>query len=91
MRSPRPVTPKCRVPRRVRETFYVHPSDFVCEGCAEARRGGSRRERRIARGIAPVNPGAEREIVMLNAGVVDADCEQAAGPDGVARADEAID
>ncbi len=75
-------------------TFYVHPSDFkIPKATPEALRGGDAADNAaIARSVLDGEPGAARDIVLLNAGV----SLLIAGvvnsiPEGLARAAAALD
>jgi anthranilate phosphoribosyltransferase len=75
-------------------TFYLHPTDVgLPKASAEALQGGDARENaRIVTGILAGEPGAPRDIVMLNAGAalfVAGSVESIAH--GIRRATEAID
>ncbi|MBA2303442.1 MAG: anthranilate phosphoribosyltransferase [Acidobacteria bacterium] len=75
-------------------TFYVHPSDFRLPKVAPASlRGGDPAENaRIARRVLGGEPGAAREIVLLNAGVsLLIAGEVPTVPEGIERAAQAID
>jgi anthranilate phosphoribosyltransferase len=75
-------------------TFYVHPSDFkLAKASPAALKGGDAAENAaIARDVLAGEPGAPRDIVLLNAGV--SLLIAGAVPtvqDGIAMAAEAID
>ena len=75
-------------------TFYVHPADFALPKAQPAAlRGGDAAENAtIARRILAGEPGAARDIVLLNAGVsLLVAGEASTVPDGIARAAAAID
>ena len=75
-------------------TFYVHPSDFKLPKAAPASlRGGDPAENAvIARRVLAGEPGAAREIVLLNAGVsLLIAGEVPTVPEGIERAAQAID
>jgi anthranilate phosphoribosyltransferase len=75
-------------------TFYVHPSDFKLPKAAPAAlKGGEAAENAaIARRVLAGEPGAPRDIVLLNAGVslLIAGIVETVS-DGIARAAEALD
>lgn len=75
-------------------TFYIHPSDFnLPKAVPEALRGGDAGDNaEIARRVLAGEPGAPREIVLLNAGVslLVAGAVATVG-DGIRRAASAID
>src|SRR5687768_4064459 len=75
-------------------TFYLHPSDIgVTKSTPEALRGGDAPQNAsIARRVLAGEPGAPRDIVLLNAGVslLIAGVAETVS-DGIARAAEALD
>ena len=75
-------------------TFYVHPSDFkLTKAAPETLTGGNAEENAtIARRILAGEPGAPRDIVLLNAGVSLLIAGLAGtAQEGIVRAGEAID
>ena len=75
-------------------TFYVHPADFkLPKTQPSALKGGDAAENAaIARSILSGEPGAPRDIVLLNAGVsLLIAGEVATVPEGIARAASALD
>jgi anthranilate phosphoribosyltransferase len=76
------------------QTFYVHPSDFgLAKASPESLKGGdAARNAAIIRSVLAAEPGAARDVVLLNAGAA----LFVAGvvttiPEGIARAAGAID
>jgi anthranilate phosphoribosyltransferase len=75
-------------------TFYLHPGDVgLTKAAPETLRGGEAGDNAvIARAVLAGEPGARREIVLLNAGAALLIAGKAATiPDGIAMAAEAID
>ncbi len=75
-------------------TFYVHPSDFKLAKAAPAalRGGDAAQNAAIARGILDGERGPARDIVLLNAAaslLIAGEVETI--PDGIARAEQALD
>ena len=75
-------------------TFYLHPADVgLSKSTCESLRGGEAKDNAaIARSILGGAPGAQRDIVLLNAGASLLISGQAPTiPEGIAMAAEAID